>query len=95
MKVPQLLPRKGGKLWRFKQRWIKGIRVYKGIDSSIWQPYMDSFKFLGFTKGDIVRLVNLFLRIDKDRSGSIDMFELLLAEFVLLHRCQSRANKSE
>lgn len=93
MKVRQMIPRKGGKLWRLNQRWIKGIHVYKGIDASIWQPYMDSFKFLGFTKGDIIRLVNLFLRIDKDRSGSIDMFELLLAE--LLHHCQSCANKSD
>lgn len=69
-------PRKGGVLWRFEQRWIKGIHVYKGIDPGIFEPYMESFQFLGLQGHEVVRLLNLFLRIDKDRGGSIDTFEM-------------------
>lgn len=66
-------------LWRLKERYVRGIRVYKGVDTSIYEPYMHTFKSLGLRSREVVKLVNLFLKIDADRGGTIDMFEFLMA----------------
>ena len=30
-------------LWRLKERYVRGIRVYKGVDTSIFEPCMRTF----------------------------------------------------
>ncbi|KAJ8599070.1 hypothetical protein CTAYLR_007600 [Chrysophaeum taylorii] len=77
--MSEMIPRKGGMLWRLEKRYVTGIKVYKGIDTAIYEPYMESFRFLGLKKRDVVRLLNLFLQVDKDNCGEVDMFEFLMA----------------
>ena len=73
------LPKKGGLLWRLYQRHYHGIHVYEGLDTSIYEGHMTRFAFLGLRRNDIVRLLNMFLKIDGDRSGHICEFEFLMA----------------
>ena len=62
---------------RTYQKRVVGIDVYEGIDYSMYEPHMKDFFYLGLKKRDVVRLLNVFLEVDMDRSGLVDDLEFL------------------
>lgn len=50
-----------------------------GSGSTAWQENEDKWEVLGLKRSDVSRLSTLFDTIDRDGSGSIDMFEFLMA----------------
>lgn len=57
-------------------RVVKGINVVKGIDPSFYEPYLDTFSFLGLGQKHTIRLLNIFFLVDTDMGGSISTLEV-------------------
>lgn len=62
---------------RTYQKRVVGIDVYAGIDYSMYEPFMNDFNYLGLKTRDVVKLLNVFLQVDADRSGYVDDVEFL------------------
>ena len=48
---------------------VLGLGKYKHVDYSEFTPYLGDFAHLGLKEPDVCRLLNIFLKIDSDRSG--------------------------
>ena len=70
--------RKGGCFNACYDRYVLGLGKYKHVDYSEFTPYLNDFAHLGLKEPDVCRLLNIFLKIDSDRSGYMDSFEFLM-----------------
>ena len=70
--------RKGGCFNACYDRYVLGLGKYKHVDYSDFTPYLGDFAHLGLKEPDVCRLLNIFLKIDSDRSGYMDSFEFLM-----------------
>ena len=75
---PPLVKRKTGCLHACYDRYILGLGKYKHVDYSEFTPYLSDFRHLGLEEPDVCRLLNIFLKIDGDRSGHMDAFEFFM-----------------